>query len=179
MWNSIKSGRDHFELMVNRCHCLACLTWHLKESWRTVCVCVCEYTCVYMWGCGLLYYLDLKKSAFFRNMAHQNKTTLPTLFFFCFFYITLLVVHSKSVSSHLYRDVELLTGHEFLICARKWEGKDGQKNIHPQVHIFHMDALESSLFDSTPLQLKLWIMMWFFFFLTLPYILGINRYRFF
>lgn len=83
-----------------------------------MCVCVCGGVwarvgvCVYLGGLGG------GGGGFFIISAMWHMGDKLCLHFF--FYITLLVVHSKSVSSHLYRYVQLLTGHEFLIAAGKW-----------------------------------------------------------
>lgn len=118
-----KSGRDHFELIVNRCHCLAVYMTARRELMycirQSVYVCMC--VCILGWGGGSsLSWLEKWFAWKCGTWGEKNCLPCPP----SVFYITLLVVHSKSVSSHLYRYVQLLTGHEFLIVAGKWGGKD-------------------------------------------------------
>lgn len=123
MWNSIKvAGTTLNWSWIDATAWLS--TWQLEERGFTVLnkVCVCVCASVYFGLGELLHYPDLK-SGLLWNLAHGWKTVsaLPPP---SVFHITLLVVHSKSVSSHLYRYVQLLKGHEFLTGAGKWRGKD-------------------------------------------------------
>lgn len=158
MWNSIKvAGTILIWLWIDATAWLS--TWQLEESWCTILdkVRVCVHDCVFVGG--------VSSSLSWKMLCSEMWHIGDKLCLHCspsVFYITLLVVHRKSVSSHLYRYVELLTGHEFLIGAGNGEVKMKNNQV-----TFYMVALSSLLFGSVPLQLKLWIMM-FLVPLTLP-----------
>lgn len=72
------------------------------------------------------------------------------------FYITLLVARSKIC---LFAFVQICSiAHGAWILHWRWKTVEVKMKNH-QVLTSHMAALDSLLFDGTPLQLKLWIMM--------------------
>ncbi len=131
-------------------------SWQLEGSWCTeldkVCVSV---VCVCMWvfgegGKGFFIILTWKVVCL--EMWHiSDKLCLhwpPSVF-----YITLLAKLSLHISNDVFG------------CSRgmnSWEMENGEVEMkNHQVFTFHMAALNSLHFDSMPLQLKLWIMMFF------------------